>query len=216
MAKPGMLKNVVLGAMAVALLGCPSDDVVVSYSDFFVPWDMNPYEFDGQPELEAPARLIFADMAPGRTEVREAELRNVGRARLELQSVSVEGPFEVHYPEFLDGLPGELRPGESVLVQVTYTAETDDAVQGMLRVRTNDPEKSEHEIYLLANTDLPCLELSPLGPLRFGVVERGRPVERSIRATNCSEIVETRVWIEELQGDDAFEMVAESDVRGEE
>ncbi|TXD35478.1 hypothetical protein FRC96_11230 [Lujinxingia vulgaris] len=216
MHKPGVVSGLILGMLALLLSGCPSDDVVVSYSDFFVPWDMSPYEFDGQPELEAPARLIFADVAPGQVEVREAELTNVGRARLALESVSVEGPFELHYPEFLDGLPGELLPGESVLVQVSYRAETDEGVQGVMRVRTNDPEKAEHEVQLLANTDLPCLELLPVGPLRFGMVERGQPVERALRATNCSSQVETRVWVEALDGDGGFEMTEAADARGEE
>lgn len=206
-----LLTLLLLPFLAAGCPGCQDMDPV----DWFEIKDMGDYEFDGAPELEAPDRLLFLNLAEGETATRSAELRNVGRTGLELEDFIVEGPFELSFPEYLDAPPSRLSPGQTLLAQVSYTAIDDEPRQGVLRILTNDPEKEIHEIALLANVDLPCVTVEPAARLRFGDVVRGERSERFVRVTNCSETRDAVIDLVEFNDDDAFRLVDANDRAGE-
>lgn len=202
--------------LMVPLAGCPGcADPMENEEEFFFPRDMFPYEFDGEPTLQAPDRMLFLEMEVGERRTRFGEIRNEGRATLELLDFIVEGPFELEFPEFADSPPSRLSPRESVTFQVTYEAFDEDPRQGSLTIFSNDPKNETHEVALLANVDLPCLLVEPTSLLRFGSQVRGASSQRNIRLINCSETQPVDVEFADFITDEAFSFVELQDQNGE-
>lgn len=195
------------------LTGCPPE-TSLEERELFSPWDMSRYEFDGVPEIEGPARLLFLNMEVGDRESRQGEIKNVGRTGLVLKDFAVEGPFDLDFPEYLDSPPSELSPGQSLLIEVSYRALDEDPVEGLLTVFSNDPETPGHEIALLANVELSCVEVQPSTRLRFGSVQVQSSVERMLTVTNCSETVAAEVYLEEFENDGGFRLSDADDRAG--
>ncbi len=208
-----LLLAALLGFLTVSLSGCPGCDHTEPV-DWFEPRDMGSYVFDGAPELEAPDRLLFLGLVEGETATRTAEIRNVGRTGLELKDFLVEGPFDLHFPEYLDAPPSRLSPGQTLLAQVSYTAFDEEPRMGTLTVISDDPENEAHEIALLANVELPCLTVEPSNRLRFGSVVRGERAERTLRLTNCSEVVVAEVALVDFEDDGGFRLLDDGDRAG--
>lgn len=146
-----------LGLMLVgaSLAGC-SDDVVGGERDFFEPRTMSPYEFDGEPQIEGPEQLQFVGLQVGETGVNTAQIRNVGRAGLDIEAVSVLGPFELLSTGEFDAAGKHLAPGESVAIEVAFQSVDDIDREGVLRVNSSDPNRPQLDIELVAKVDTPC------------------------------------------------------------
>ncbi len=205
----------ILLLVGFSLAGCPGcSETDLEERDFFEPRDMHPYEFDGEPEIEGPDRLLFLGLEVGEEAFRQGVLTNIGRTSLELNDFVVDGPFELDFPEFLDGPPRMLSPGQSLVLEVGYRALDEEPRRGSLTVFSNDPKTPEFEIALLANVDLPCVIVEPFTRLRFGSVVRGERVERPVMVTNCSETLEATVEIEGFEGDSGFRLANANDLAG--
>lgn len=200
--------------LGLVLTGCPPDSSLKE-REFFSPHDMHPFEFEAEPELEAPDRLLFLDVEVGELNVQQAEIRNIGRVGLLLNDFVIEGPFELDFPEYLDSPPSRLSPGEALIIEVSYTAVDEDPREGMLTIFSNDPDRPEHEIALLANVELPCLTINPAERLRFGSLLSGEVATRPITLTNCSDTSAVHVHIEDFVSDSGFRLGDADDRAGQ-
>ena len=149
--------SITLILMGLVGIGC-SDDVLDEKGEFFETRDMYPYEFDGQPAIEGPESLRFLGLNIGEYETRQATISNSGRTGLEIETVTVEGPFELVDSAVINGEEKRLLPGESIQIRVGFTAVDSEPRMGSLVVRSNDPDRPALAIELEANVELPCPE----------------------------------------------------------
>lgn len=208
-----IIQFVLLAVMALVLSACDgcSDEVGLE-RDLFEERDMYPYDFDGEPAIDGPERLLFLDMLTGETKTASARIENVGRTVLYIDDFEVEGPFDLEVPAAFEGAEARLKPGETVDLEVSYTAVDEEPRQGMLTVVSNDPEKSELPIELWANVEIPCMEVEPATSLIFGDIERGFAADRRIYITNCAERSELNVEVADFVDDAGFSLVNEEEL----
>lgn len=206
------LAGLLLFLVALAFLaGCPAE-TVQEEEEFFFPRDMYPYEFEAEPELEAPDRLLFLNLEVGDEATRRAAIRNVGRRSLTLDGLTLEGPFTMNLVDHAGSPPEFLIPGETLYVDVTYVALDEDPRTGILTIESDDPTRPVHEIDLLANVELPCIQIVPSTVLRYGPVILEEELERTIRIINCSENQTAKVEITDFLSDDGFALVNPADL----
>ncbi|MFU8803400.1 MAG: choice-of-anchor D domain-containing protein [Bradymonadaceae bacterium] len=193
-----------LGLM-MALMGCPSEQVHTGESHFFEPREMGAYEFDGEPALDAPQRILFGEVEPGDRVFRMATIQNTGRLPLQFNDWTITEPFELSFPDFVDEPPVKLSPGASLMAEISYVGQdAREATRGELVIGSNDPTHPEWTIHLLANVSVPCLEVRPIDLIDFGQVQRDEVARRSIEFSSCSPASVTTVQIDGIQGAQEF------------
>ncbi|MGM0556595.1 MAG: choice-of-anchor D domain-containing protein [Myxococcota bacterium] len=190
-------------ALTVAGFGFGCVDDHDRSADIFNPKEYGEWEYDGQPDIDGPERVMMGDMLPGETRTRQIEVLNVGRAPLKVGEWNIEGPFDFSFPLY-DGTPPErLMPGEGITTTISHTASDELRVEGKLLVASNDPDEPIFEIDLFANADFPCLELEP-AEVDFGQRDLGTTHTQGVFATNCSARSEVLFEIEDVEGDPEF------------
>lgn len=197
-----------LSVLALFASGCPGCDQPVEGDPFFDPAGFGQYEFDGEPDIEAPERVLFGDVEPGRTVTRTAEIRNAGRETLKVSEWTISDGFELAFANRLDA-PDEIRPGDAEIVAITFTAFDDSEFRGTLTIGSNDPDEPEVVIDLFANAKFPCLETVPDDVVDFGEVDPDDRVDRIVEIRNCSPNAPTTFAIEGISGDREFDFARE-------
>lgn len=93
------------------------------------------------PEISAkPERLDFGGVAPGGSRTLPLEIRNEGRAPLQIQRVEVNGRG---FSKSADSCSGwRLPPGSACSVSVQFAPELEGAFEGVVRVASNDRDES--------------------------------------------------------------------------
>ncbi|MFW5966332.1 MAG: choice-of-anchor D domain-containing protein [Persicimonas sp.] len=194
-----------LACLMAAGIGCGQHDETSTELDDPRAW--GDYEYDGEPEIDAPERVAFNNVPDGTTERREVEVTNVGGHMLELDEWSIDGPFEMEFLHQEGKAPEALRPDESARLRISYSSDgSDEAIEGALTIESNDPDAPVTTVELAANVDFPCMELRPEDELDFGTVPRDEPSRERVRVTNCAEESELEVDVDEIEGDDAFSL----------
>ncbi len=200
-----LVLSLVFGGAAAC--GSDADDNVI---DFFQPREIGEWEYDGEPDIDGPERLVFGDVLEGETVRQNIEISNVGRAMLELGEWSSHPQFHLSFPLYDGSPPEKLRPDESIEATLTYTARNTDAVQGQLTIESNDPDEPIYAVDLWANADFPCLELRPAERVQFGVSELDETSREFIRATNCASRSTTTFRVASLEGAEEFSLLDDS------
>lgn len=202
--------------IAIALLAhlsaCNGCQQPVDETDFFDPSSFGEYEFDGEPDIEAPERILFGEVAAGTVGTQTAEIRNVGREKLKFSEWRISDGFELSYTNSTDA-PDELEPGEAVTVVIAFNAPDDEEHRGTLVVESNDPDEPVTEIQLFVNATFPCLETIPDDVVDFGEIDPGDTLPRIVTIRNCSPNAETTFTIEGISGSDAFAFTEPVDTR---
>lgn len=188
--------------------GCKGCSEPVGESDFFDPAEFGEYEFDGEPDIRAPDRLLFGDVEVGATATETAEIVNVGREVLKISDWEISDGFSLNFTNSLDA-PGEIRPGESVIVAIDFTAPDDEEHRGTLTIDSNDPDEPRTVVELFVNAKFPCLETIPDDVVNFGEVDKEERVERLVEIRNCSPNAETTFTMLGIDGDDEFSFARE-------
>ncbi len=187
----------------VTLSACKGCETPVEETDFFGPTTFGEYEFDGVPDIEAPERVFFGDVAVGERKLVTAEIQNVGRATLKYNEWKLEGDFTLSFVDRIDP-PDETERSSSVLIALEYEALDTEEARGTLMIGSNDPDEPETVIELYANAKFPCLETLPAESVDFGEVEQGESATRTVEIRNCSSNAETTFSLGSLRGDDEF------------
>lgn len=187
--------------------GCGPDDEKRT-SDIFDPREYGEWEYDGVPDIDGPERVMMGDMLPGESRNRQIEIVNAGRAPLKVGNWRVEGPFELSFPLYDQGPPGELMPGEGITATIGHTASDELRVDGKLYIESNDPDEQIFEVGLFANADFPCLELEPAS-IDFGQSELGETKTTPVYATNCASRSTVEFEIVQIEGDPEFGLASE-------
>jgi hypothetical protein len=201
----------VVALFALLTSGCPGCNEPVGESDFFEPGAFGEYEFDGEPDIEAPERILMGDVPIGETATQTAEIKNVGRESLKISEwILSNDEFVLRFTDRLNP-PDELAPGESVMIAIEFTAPDDEEHRGTLTIQSNDPDEGEWDIDLFANAKFPCLETVPDDVVNFGEVESDESVDRIVEIRNCSPNAATTFTMQGLTGDPAFSFAEEPD-----
>ena len=189
-----------LGSLAAGCRGCPD---TVETSEFFTPASFGEYEFDGEPDIEAPDRVLFVDVPIGTSDVQTFGIRNIGRETLKVSEWRISDGFELSFVDRMD-TPLEIRPRTAVMVAVKFTAPDDEEHRGTLTISSNDPDEPTVEIALFANAKLPCLETVPDDVVDFGEIDPDESLTRIVRIRNCSPNTPTEFSMLGIQGNPAF------------
>lgn len=201
---------VAVALFALVASGCPGCNEPIGDSDFFDPGEFGEYEFDGEPDIEAPDRVLMGEVPIGETATQTAEVKNVGRETLKISEWKLDNDeFVLRFGNQLNP-PDELEPGESVLIGIDFTAADDDEHRGTLTIQSNDPDEAKFDIDLFANAKFPCLETVPDDVVNFGEVESDERLERIVEIRNCSANARTTFTLLGITGDeDAFSFARE-------
>lgn len=183
--------------------GCKNCNDPEGASRFFDPTGFGEYEFDGEPDIEGPDRLIFGDVEVGERGQVSAEIRNIGRETLKFGSWTVSEGFELAFANSLSA-PDELRPGRSVVITIGFVAPDDEEHRGTLTIESNDPDEPQFVIDLFVNAKFPCLETIPDDAVDFGEVDPDEPLDRTVIIRNCSPNTPTTFELLGITGDDEF------------
>ncbi len=215
--------GIALITLAIMAVGC-SDDVFSEEGEFLESRDMYPYEFDGQPEIEGPESLRFLGLDVGEYQTRQAEISNSGRASLDVEGVTVDGPFQLVDSDIFEGEEKRLRPGEKMMIEVGFTALDSEPRSGILNVQSNDSQRPVLQIELEAIVDLPCPEAvivgaseqqesvaDPTGSLQGLPLETVTFDARQSQATPGRELVEFQWSLIERPADTQVELGHGSD-----
>lgn len=133
------------------------------------------------PDISAsPSPVVFGDIQVGRTASCPVVVSNTGAAPLVISARSTTG-----IGLSVSGVPTTtVSPGDTVVFTLRYRPSSCTALEGSLRVRSNDPETSTLVIPVSGcGIPAPNLAVSP-SSLSFGPVYLGYSVTRAIKLTN--------------------------------
>lgn len=189
-----------LGTFGSACKGCNPD---TSATNFFEPSTFGEYDFDGEPDIEGPDRLLFGDITAGETGRVTAEIHNVGRETLKINDWSISDGFVLSFADSLEA-PDEIRPGGSVVIGIAFASSDDEEHRGTLTIDSNDPDEPQFDIDLFVNAKFPCLETIPDDAVDFGEVDPDERIDRTVVIRNCSPNAPTTFQMTGLHGDPEF------------
>ncbi len=112
-----------------------------------------------------PPAVAFSWVDVGDTAVQALEVANVGDGPLDLGAVAWDAPVAAFQLVAPVGLPVELAPGESLSLDVVYTATGLDGAEGLLHVESDDPDEPVVDVPVTADA---CEEDPPEGPFVVG------------------------------------------------
>ncbi|MFN3199867.1 MAG: choice-of-anchor D domain-containing protein [Bradymonadia bacterium] len=169
-----------LGALATLFSGCDSS-----------------IEAGDTPEFSAsPDSFSFPRLAAGETRVLEITVTNPGSAPLQMADITLvddssagEFRLEVDRGNGAEPPPGgviELAPGqaESMNLIVTYSAEDEVVDSGSITLRTNDPERGNVVLPIIAGESGAEIRLTPR-TVDFGQVEANQTGEQELTISNA-------------------------------
>jgi len=122
-------------------------------------------------------------------DAREAEvsLRNVGRARISVNEVWVEGPEGTYRAEFIQEGPRSLQPGSASTLRVRFAPPKPGAMPAMLVVRSDTRIEPLLKIPLSGRGVAAWAEVSPRR-LDFGRIEVDSPKTLMLKLDNSTEM----------------------------
>lgn len=121
-------------------------------------------------------RVVFPTTVVGETATRAVRIRNVGSEELLLPDVSLSGPFG------FVRLGDRIAPGDSLDIDVFYTPDVVDFVEGTLTVTTNDPTQPTLTV-----------PVSGAGAIGTGPVDPGTPAPVLSVSSSLLSLPETLV-----------------------
>ena len=170
------------------------------------------------PELSAVDTVRFGRVpADGPAAQRMYTIANDGTAALEIDDIIVDDSenFDVTYPVFVEDLDSDERaelgdsvsegdfapadydrdepqydvpPGEEYDVRVWYDADDENVRATQMVIESNDSQRPNFPVALIANSDAPCLTGETVD---FGPAALGQTTQRGVTLENCSDLQET-------------------------
>lgn len=115
------------------------------------------YEFDSlSPEIEVVPVPVDLGVVPllglGTAQV---EVRNVGGAPLQIESVTTDSPFAT------SGMAAELAPDESRAFTISFSSEEAGSFSGTLVIESDDPDRPSLDVPMEAQVRAPALRIEP-------------------------------------------------------
>jgi hypothetical protein len=115
---------------------------------------------DAEPDIEVyPGELAFGSVLAGEVALRELYLRNLGQAMLSVDPIAFEGSGAFTLLEDPGGIT--LMASEEITLTVAFTPDEPSALEGTLRVLSNDPDTPEIQVPLRGEGLVPWLEITP-------------------------------------------------------
>ena len=162
----------------------------------------------------SPNPIDFGRVPEGAVATEAVEVQNIGTSDLDLGSVTVispSGEFEIDLEDQQAFSAAVLEPGDSILVDLTYAPLTAGYDDGVLVVRSNDPNDPEFRVPIQANGAEPCISVTHEEGYSFGQRQTGRTHEEVFTVTNCSTasngealIVDAITWSPNLDPSPSF------------
>lgn len=153
-------------------VGTPSGNVVVEYAGNELVLPIEAIAAEGQIRVD-PEVIQFGRVLPGSAGEVQVTVRNVGPGVLNLASAEVEGATfgvsldngrplsaEVLADPDADGTAG-LSPEAEFTFVATYTPEAEGGDEGVLNLRSDDPENPRLAVPLRGNIDDACIRADP-------------------------------------------------------
>lgn len=167
-----------------------------------------------RPELfTTPESVAFTRTPPGASDWRRLDIRNIGYADLEIESISISGDseFSISYPYLTDtGLgpatqdasnpPSTVKPNEFFPIRVTFDAVDDQFRSAIISIKSNDPNQAVYPVVVTANSNAPCLEVEH-DEVDFGYASIGNTTRNTVTLINCSDVAETVITSVQLTDD---------------
>ena len=144
-----------------------------------------------------PAQVLFEDVQAPERATRAVVVRNAGSADLQIAGVELintaDGDFSLDFAATSphQSLPAVLTPGDEgdrLELAVTFAPVRAGPAGGQLLIHSNDPERPEVGLDLLARSIFPCVEVSPLD-LDFGAVLIDTAEDATVDVANCGDVV---------------------------
>ncbi len=152
------------------------------------------------PKISVDKNLEFPYVAPTLFAKLPIIVSNVGKASLRISTVTfqVDAPFSLFQDrcdavgvkeEKAGVLPSgvEILPGELHQFCVKFTPTDDKKRSGFVTFHSDDPANPNSTVPILANTDVPCIKLTPYPTVHFGV-KSGLTESREIQIQNCGGV----------------------------
>lgn len=133
------------------------------------------------------------------------QVQNTGESPLHVSDIRIEGAnsrfdFSIPHPtaqEIAQGVspdpandnsnwPDSLAPGERFDVRVWFAPDSNNPDQDQLTLMSDDPINPEYSVYLIGNSDTPCIEVSAISEVNFGMSSVAQTSQKSVTITNCS------------------------------
>ncbi len=165
--------------------------------------------------LIPPENVIFENVLQGTKAKKSLIIKNTGTADLEVEAVELvnnaAGDFDLRYSEASprDSVPATLEPqneNDYIMVEVTYQPSRAGQDTGQIRVRSNDDDRPEVIVDLVARSIFPCVQVTPLD-LDFRRVLVGDSEEATVEVTNCGNAdlkVDSLALVEGTSADFSF------------
>ncbi len=136
-------------------------------------------------------KLIFGQTDVGSILSKDVVITNVGDLPLELQSISLNASDSFSYTlQNADKLPVNLaaNASEQLTVRVAFQPNAIGKQEGTLVLVSNDPTHPTYELPIIANSDTPCLQITP-SLLEFSPpLGVGSSQTKSVSLTSCSDV----------------------------
>ena len=152
----------------------------------------------------SPTYLNFSDVASGEIETATVTISNSGTERFRILEIDTIGDAAFSVNSGTQVFPSYWDPDESLDVTITFAPESAVPAEARLVV-THDATEGSGEILLTGNTALPCLEVTPQGPIFMGGHQAGSTSIREIVVHNCSLGEELSVTEISFESDNGFE-----------
>jgi hypothetical protein len=162
----------------VGLVTITSDDVDEVYTTVDLLGTPTPI-----PDIEVlPTALNFGSVLVGTSSALTANIANVGSLDLTLGTLSVSGSSE--FTMTVDPSTAVLTPGDSTVVEITYTPVDAIADVGELEIPSDDPDENPVIVSLAgADEPVPEIEVDPV-TVDFGSVDLGHMDSQSVNVSN--------------------------------
>lgn len=155
----------------------------------------------------AEERLVIGQTDVGNTTTKPVVVTNVGDLPLTLSKITLVADEAFSYALEQDiALPVVLPPNaQSALhVQVAFTPKTIGKLEGSLIFVSDDPVHPEYKLPIVANSDTPCLRITPSRVEFSPPVSIGSTAQKTVQLESCSDVPLTISNVRQTSGSDVF------------
>ena len=188
-------EGVTLAVTLVAADPGPAEDTIQILSDdpdqplVEVTLAVEDVTVDAIPRIEwTPTSLVWDDLAMGDSEAKTVTISSVGSGDLTIEGVELDAGGSSDFALLTTDVPGSISPGDSFAVEVEYAPTDEGDDEGMLVVRSDDPDVAEAMIPLTGGLlPQPDIEIIPTA-LDFGSMEVGLSASDSAVIHNLGQL----------------------------
>ena len=155
----------------------------------------------------AEERLIIGQTDVGHTTTRPVVVTNVGDLPLTISDIKLVAGKAFSYALPKDrslpiALPANARA--SLDIQVAFTPQAAGKLEGSLVFVSDDPIHPEYKLPIIANSDTPCLRISPSLVEFKPSVSVGTTAQKTVKLESCSDVPLTISEVKQTSGSSVF------------